>query len=491
VTRGYAKVAVKRVLEPANLPSSFTFTLTPLGTANLRGKKQRINRQVVRESQAKKTCSGTSVAEESQTKNTCSRTSVARESQTKKTCSGTSVPEESQTKKTCSRRSVANAATSDLANAATSSQGTLENVAAKDQSRLTFQDIALGLRHLPEPKDVNRSPRHSVTSICDMPSRREKSRREKSLCLLSKKFFNEDYEKIDDLGEGASSAVHLARCKKKGGYVAIKAFATIQEVRALQTVSEHPHVIKVLDVALGEGIGQPSLILEYGGASLYNHLRNGQMPMNRVIKISQQVLSALAYLHSKMIIHNDLTPGNIALGNDDFVRIVDFGNSIIDEKGCREVISEQKIAKEGINQITMWYRPVEVLLGQSNYTNAADLWSFGCILAEMLSGSVLFQESCQIGMIFSIFRKLGSPTDDDRQILQQLPFWRESLPSFPGEYPPASMEPLVRCALTSLLCLAPCRRWSAKDALNSPLFKISQQASNSCSSQACQSGNQG
>jgi serine/threonine protein kinase len=99
--------------------------------------------------------------------------------------------------------------------------------------------------------------------------------------------------------------------------------------------------------------------------------------------IFKQILEGVKYLHDNKIVHRDLKSANLLLNNKGEVNIADFG--------LARTMSSQPNAKYTYKVVTLWYRAPELLLGQSNYTSQIDMWSIGCIFAELLTGEVLFK----------------------------------------------------------------------------------------------------
>lgn len=112
-------------------------------------------------------------------------------------------------------------------------------------------------------------------------------------------------------------------------------------------------------------------------------------------------------MHSADIVHRDLKPSNILLNSSCLVKVADFGlaRSIAETPGTENVLTEH-IA-------TRWYRAPEILLGSTSYTKAVDMWSIGCILAELLLGKALFSGSSTINQLEKIVELLGYPTRED------------------------------------------------------------------------------
>ncbi len=121
--------------------------------------------------------------------------------------------------------------------------------------------------------------------------------------------------------------------------------------------------------------------------------------------------------------------------------------------------------------VTLWYRPPEVLLGQPRYTSAVDLWSLGCITAEMLHGCALFPGDSEIDQLHRIFRVCGTPSEASWPSVTQLPDYRDSFPVWPAQrwaelLPHA--PPAAAAFIAALLCCRPDARLSADAALQHP-----------------------
>eukprot|EP00434_Breviolum_minutum_P027255 symbB.v1.2.024101.t1/scaffold2258.1/size84211/4 len=82
--------------------------------------------------------------------------------------------------------------------------------------------------------------------------------------------------------------------------------------------------------------------------------------------------------------------------------------------------------------VTVWYRPPEILLGSQKYSLPVDLWSIGCVIAEMATGSALFPGDSEIATIFKIFQRLGTPTEQMWPDITKLPYFKPSFPQWPA-----------------------------------------------------------
>ncbi|KAK3779347.1 hypothetical protein RRG08_052569 [Elysia crispata] len=149
----------------------------------------------------------------------------------------------------------------------------------------------------------------------------------------------------------------------------------------------------------GEATNCQLILMELCESSLRQLLRENRLGLDvPVVKdITVQIMSGLAFVHSKGIIHRDLKPDNILVTDRGTVKLGDFGLSTVE-------------SPDGIytpKMVTLWYRSPELLLGADNYTKAVDLWSVGCIVAELLMGRPLIQAMSEISMLTEIVNLFG------------------------------------------------------------------------------------
>ena len=181
----------------------------------------------------------------------------------------------------------------------------------------------------------------------------------------------------------------------------------------------------------------------------------------KIIKsIIYQVINGISFCHSAGIIHRDLKPENILIDKD-LVKIADFGISRkIDI--CNVTLSDEIC--------TIYYRPPEVLLGNNKYTSCVDLWSIGCIFAELIIGSPLFAGESEIGQLYEIFKILGTPNQQNYPNISNLPHYRTTFPVWKTnklrELPGLVTFDLDGLdLLDKLLIYDPAKRITARDAL--------------------------
>nr|WPM83324.1 ProsG [Phaeosphaeria sp.] len=185
-----------------------------------------------------------------------------------------------------------------------------------------------------------------------------------------------------------------------------------------------------------------------------------------------QMVRGIAYCHEKMVLHRDLKPQNLLINRSGCLKLADFGLARAFGVPVNTFSNEV---------VTLWYRPPDVLLGSRSYNTSIDIWSMGCIIAEIFTGRPLFAGNTNEDQLQKIFRLMGTPSERSWPGVQQLPGFA-SLAQM-RTYP---MQDLVQVVpqvdvmgldlLKRLLQPCPEARISAADALNHPWFQDVQPA---------------
>jgi hypothetical protein len=191
-----------------------------------------------------------------------------------------------------------------------------------------------------------------------------------------------DFAILEQIGEGTYGKVYKAMNIVNGKIVAMKLtrmenehqgfpITSLREIKNLQ-VLKHPNIVELDDVVFSLGKNRAYLVFEFMNHDLLGLMNNLEMKFSEetIYHIISQVLEGLKYCHENQIIHRDLKPSNILLNNHGVVKLADFGLSrcwIPDRPYTNKVIS-------------LWYRPIELLLGEEQYKPAIDVWSIGCIM---------------------------------------------------------------------------------------------------------------
>lgn len=180
-----------------------------------------------------------------------------------------------------------------------------------------------------------------------------------------------------------------------------------------------------------------------------------------------QLLKGIAFCHENRVLHRDLKPQNLLINKRGELKLADFGLARAFGVPVRSYSHEV---------VTLWYRAPDVLMGSRQYGTSIDLWSIGCIFAEMASGRPLFPGSSVSDELLRIFRLLGTPTEATWPEVSKLPDYHSrtaDMPSFPPqavEKYVAKCEPEASNLLRSLLTYIPRTRISAAAALAHPYF---------------------
>lgn len=282
-----------------------------------------------------------------------------------------------------------------------------------------------------------------------------------------------DYEKIEVVGEGTFGVVTRARVIKTGQEVAIKKIrkpsgkngADLSTLRETMLLAElrHQHVIELKEAYSHNSA--LSLVFEFCVTDLEKILRDKTAPLD-TSRIKGYLLGAfhgLAFCHANWVLHRDLKPGNLLLNASGHVKLADFGLARFYGSPGRKFTGQV---------VTRWYRPPELLFGAKHYGPAVDLWSMGCIFAELMTRAPLFPGGSDIDQLSRVFSLRGTPTDESWPAVSKLPDYiqfKEVAPvPLPTRFPAAS--PAALRLLGDLLSLDPEQRPSADEALAHAFF---------------------
>jgi cyclin-dependent kinase len=178
-----------------------------------------------------------------------------------------------------------------------------------------------------------------------------------------------------------------------------------------------------------------------------------------------QLLTGVAYCHHQRVLHRDLKPQNLLINREGELKLADFGLARAFGIPVRSYTHEV---------VTLWYRSPDVLLGSRTYSTPVDIWSIGCIFAEMVNGSPLFTGSSEESQLEMIFRLLGTPNETSYPGIAELPDWRSDFRQFPTPETLAPLVPNLEPAgvelLQSMLVYDPSKRLSAQEARHHPYF---------------------
>ena len=291
------------------------------------------------------------------------------------------------------------------------------------------------------------------------------------------------YEEVALIGYGAYGTVYKARSSNSESFVALKKvripvtddgvpIPIIREIALLRQLENfaHPNVVRLLDIC--DGKRSPSdpkhftlhLVFEHVEQDLSSYLKHCPSPglgTDRIKDIMFQIMSGVDFLHSNRIVHRDLKPQNILIANSGQVKLADFG--------LARIYEEMQTLTTVV--VTLWYRSPEVIL-KSSYASPVDIWSCGCIFAELYTRKPLFTGRSESDQLSKIFRVIGCPSEDEWP--KDISITWKTFSSFrPTDWQQIipDMEPDARYLLRGMIHFDPNKRLNANQILAQEYFR--------------------
>ncbi|KAF5737992.1 cyclin-dependent kinase C-1-like [Tripterygium wilfordii] len=300
------------------------------------------------------------------------------------------------------------------------------------------------------------------------------------------------FEKLEQIGEGTYGQVYMAREIQTGEIVALKKIrmdneregfpiTAIREIKILKKL-HHENVINLKEIVTSPGRekddqGKPDgnkyngsiyMVFEYMDHDLTGLAdRPGlRFTVPQIKCYMKQLLTGLHYCHVNQVLHRDIKGSNLLIDNEGNLKLADFG--------LARSFSHDHNGNLTNRVITLWYRPPELLLGATRYGPAVDMWSVGCIFAELLNGKPILPGKNEPEQLNKIFELCGSPDEINWPGVSKMPWYNNFKPSRP-------MKRRVREVfrhfdrhalelLEKMLVLDPSQRIPAKDALDAEYF---------------------
>eukprot|EP01112_Ceratiomyxa_fruticulosa_P012184 TRINITY_DN3365_c0_g1_i2.p1 TRINITY_DN3365_c0_g1~~TRINITY_DN3365_c0_g1_i2.p1 ORF type:complete len:297 (-),score=27.03 TRINITY_DN3365_c0_g1_i2:261-1151(-) len=284
----------------------------------------------------------------------------------------------------------------------------------------------------------------------------------------------EKYNKIEKLGEGTYGIVYKAKNRETGEIVALKRIrldsedegvpcTAIREISLLKEL-KHPNIVRLYDVIHTEK--KLTLVFEYLDQDLKKYLDEcgGQISKLTMRSFLYQLLRGVAFCHEHRVLHRDLKPQNLLINRRGELKLADFGLARAFGIPVRSYSHEV---------VTLWYRAPDVLMGSRKYSTPIDIWSAGCIFAEMATGRPLFPGSGTADQLIRIFKIMGTPTEETWPSISELPEYKPDFPMYPAQNLNNIVDGLDEKGmhlLQRMLQYDPNQRISAQAALKHPYF---------------------
>ncbi|XP_074278659.1 cyclin-dependent kinase G-2-like [Silene latifolia] len=299
-----------------------------------------------------------------------------------------------------------------------------------------------------------------------------------------------DYERLGRISEGSYGIVHKARDKENGEIVALKKLKMdkdngegfpiyfLREINTLLALN-HPSIVNVREVVVDDsvrnGFDNIFMVMDYVEHDLKALMKSRKQcfSQSQVKGLMLQLLEGVKYLHDNWILHRDLKTSNLLVNDKGDLKICDFGMA-------RQYGSPLKPYTSLV--VTLWYRAPELLLGAKEYSTAVDMWSVGCIMAELLTNKPLFDGKTEAEQINKIFKMLGTPNANTWPSYGKLPgsklkYVHQPHNQLHKQFPRALFtgSPVLSDSgldlLSRLLTYEPEKRITAEEALNHRWFQ--------------------
>nr|QYW07104.1 cyclin-dependent kinase like 5 [Dimocarpus longan] len=288
---------------------------------------------------------------------------------------------------------------------------------------------------------------------------------------------SDSFEKLEKVGQGTYSSVYKARDLETGKIVALKKVRFVnmdpesvrfmaREILILRKL-DHPNVMKLEFIITSRMSDNLYLVFEYMEHDLAGLATTpgNKLTESQIKCYMQQLFRGLEHCHSRGVLHRDIKGSNLLINNDGVLKIGDFGLATFYEPNQKQPLTSRVV--------TLWYRAPELLLGATQYGVAIDMWSAGCIVAELFAGKPIMPGRTEVEQMHKILKLCGSPS---------VSYWEKNKSAHSTSFKP--QHPYKRCVaeafrtfpytalalVDKLLAIEPEERGSAAAALRSEFF---------------------
>lgn len=244
-------------------------------------------------------------------------------------------------------------------------------------------------------------------------------------------------------------------------------FTATREIKLLQYL-RHQNVVSLLEVMVERN--ECFMVFEYLShdlTGLINH-PNFTLTLAHKKNLAHQMFEGLNYLHHRGVLHRDIKAANILISNRGLLKFADFGLARFYKKHRQDEYTNRVI--------TIWYRPPELLLGETRYGPAVDVWSAACVCMEMFTKKAVFPgEGGEISQLEKLFNALGTPTRADWADFVEMPWFQLMRPAerkkrvFEDMYR-ETLSPEAMNLISSIFQYDPAKRPSAEEVLKHAYF---------------------
>lgn len=288
----------------------------------------------------------------------------------------------------------------------------------------------------------------------------------------------ESFEKLEKIGQGTYSSVFRANDLDTGKVVALKKVRfdnydresvrfMAREINILRRL-DHPNVMKLEGLITSRSSCSLYLVFEYMEHDLAGLSSCPDITFSepQIKCYMHQLLSGVGHCHSHGVIHRDIKGANLLLNNEGILKIADFGLANYCSPNNKQPLTSRVV--------TLWYRPPELLLGSTDYEASVDLWSVGCVFAELYFKKPILQGRTEVEQLHKIFKLCGSPAEE---------YWKKSKLPHATIFKPhrpydsclhetfKTLPSSTYSLLQTLLSVEPYKRGTATTALESDYFK--------------------